>query len=41
MGVIMCSLQDWLPDAIPGICGADTGSACVIEEVLAILLGGS
>ena len=36
----MCNLRDWLPDAIPGNCGADTGSACVIEDVLAVLLGG-
>jgi hypothetical protein len=37
----MCNLQGWLVDAIVDICGAETGSACGIEDVLAVLLGGS
>lgn len=36
----MCNLQDWLPDVNAGSCGAGTGSAWVMEDVLAVLLWG-
>lgn len=37
----MCNLHVWLPDVNAGSCGAEAASACVIEEVLTLLLGGT